>query len=182
MEISDLMSIGKLKFGIKNRTPYIQLRAKFLHLLPKLSNIFLIFTDHRVRYGKIDIVKMIDKDKATIKIDDDDLLEELLAEESVNVCIDEDEINSLDEDNEYFDPIGMKVIWNEQDVGVIKYFFYNGAHDVYEIELHSDKNAIQEAKSKQKLVLIPDVEAFVKETNIEKGFIKVVDLDQFIYD
>jgi ribosomal 30S subunit maturation factor RimM len=122
-----------------------------------------------VRYGRIDILKVVCENKAAINIEDVDLLDELSTEESVNIALDEEEINSIDDDNIYYDPIGMKVIWNDEDVAVIKDFFFNGAHYVYEIELPDAS-----------LVMIPDVESFVIETNIEKRFIRVVDLDQFI--
>ena len=180
-EISDLVSIGKLKYVSDStrkkseaeqigRTGFhITLTSGFEHLLAKLNNVFLIFTDHRVRYGKIDILKVIGENKALVNLQDSDLKDELSKEKSVNIALDEDEINSIDDENMYFDPVGMKVLWNEQEVATIKDFFFNGAHDVYEIEMN-DKS----------LILIPDVEAFVIETNTDERFIKVVDLDQFI--
>jgi len=178
MKISDLINIGRLKFSLKGGRPFIKVKAEYQHLLPRLNNVFLIFKDHRVRYGKIDILKIIGENKAVINVDDDDLLDELSAEESVNIALDEDEINSVDEESIYYDPIGMKVIWNDEEVAVIKDFFHNGAHYVYEIVL-CDQTP-DTTREKERVVLIPDVESFVIETNVEERFIRVVNLDQFI--
>jgi ribosomal 30S subunit maturation factor RimM len=170
MEISDLIKIGKLVVRSKGGTRIVVcLKTEYLKFLPRLKEVFLIFKDHRVRYGTIDIIKVLTDNKAVVKIADPDLSDELSSEESVNLCLDEEEIYELDEENTYFDPVGMKVIWNEQEVAHIKDFFYNGAHDVYELEMTDGR-----------LVLIPDVEAFVIETNIEQRFIRVVNLDQFL--
>ena len=179
-EMSNLISIGRLNIkytphsevgvgGEKELIFSVTLDQQYQQILPKLNNVFLIFTDHRVRYGKIDILKRIAENKAIIRIQDDDLHHEVSKERLVNLALDEMEMNSIDEDNIYYDPIGMKVIWNDEAVAVIKDFFFNGAHYVYEIEMKDSK-----------LVMIPDVESFVKETNTEKNFIRVVDLDQFL--
>jgi len=172
MEISDLICIGKLGFSKNSNDKskiIIQLKAKYQNFLPRLVNIFLIYKDHRVRYGKIDILQIINETKAIIDLEDQDLKEELAADYQAGVYLDELELNDLDDNGIYFDPVGMKVIWNDLEVGEIKDFFYNGAHDVYEIQM-SDK----------RMILIPDVDSFVKETNIDERFINVVDLDQFL--
>jgi len=148
----------------------LTLTSEFQHLLKKLNNVFLIYTDHRVRYGKIDILDVFSGNKAIVSIQDEDLHEELLKEKSVNIALDEEEINHIDDDTIYFDPVGMKVFWTEKEIGVIKDFFYNGAHYVYEIELTDNKT-----------ILVPDVDAFVEETNIEERFIKLIEFEQFIY-
>lgn len=172
MEISDLINIGRLKFSHKNENKdrlLLNLKTEFQHILPKLENVFLIFKDHRVRYGKIDIIKILSDNKAVVSIKDTDILDELSLEDKIDISLDEDEINSLDDSNCYYDPVGMKVIWNTQVVAIIKDFFFNGAHYVYEIEM-TDKQ----------LFMIPDVEAFVVETNTQERFIRVVNLDQFM--
>ena len=172
MEISDLTKIGKIKCSKNDELEkklYLHIDEDYKSFLPKLKNIFLIYKDHRVRYGKIIDLKMIDDTKAVVNFDDDDVKAELEKEFQVTVMIDDEEFVQLDEENQYFNPIGMKVIWNEKEVATIKDFFYNGAHDVYEIEM-DDK----------KIVLIPDVENFVTETNTVERYIKVINLDQFL--
>ena len=188
MEISDLISIGRVGFSFKNKKYFVKIKAEYQHLLPRLNSVFLIFKDHRVRYGKIDITKIVNNNTAVINIKDDDLLEELIGVESVRLALDEEDINLIDDASIYYDPIGMKVIWKDEEVGVIKDFFYNGAHYVYEIEelsvdsfqLSVDSEHVTAPSSKLQSILIPDVDAFVVETNVEERFIRVVELDQFI--
>jgi len=177
MEISDLIHIGKLDIrkerGSEQRTLFLKVAEEFQYLLGHLGDVFLLFTDYRVRYAKILFTDLnTQKGKQTgrcVTFDDEDLLEELKSEKSVTICLDDDEIARIDDIVGYFDPTGMSVIWNSECVGTIKGFFYNGAHDVYELQMTDGK-----------LVLIPDVEAFVIETNPEERFIRVKDLDQFL--
>jgi ribosomal 30S subunit maturation factor RimM len=104
-----------------------------------------------------------------VQINDEDIAQEALGEQSIQLSLDEEELNDLDDDSEYFDPVGMKVFHEGDDVAVISHFFHNGAHWVYELRLHDTKT-----------VLIPDVERYVIETNTIERYIRVVDLDQFI--
>lgn len=165
MEAGDLIHIGKLKMNTKRSVlSYVPL-AEYEHLSSELDNVFLIFKDYRVRYGKIDI-----SEDMTAMIFDDDVLQELQCEESITVGLDQEGLEQIDHDSEYFDPIGMKVLWGDVQVATIDNYFYNGAHDVYELQMNDGR-----------VVLIPDVETFVVETNIQERFIRVVDLDQFFF-
>jgi ribosomal 30S subunit maturation factor RimM len=123
-----------------------------------------------VRYGKIKVENKKQK-KYQISISDKNLYEEVINSQNVVLAIENRELEKIEDLLGYFDPVGMKVIWNDIEVATIKGYFSNGAHDVYELQLENGKE-----------ILIPDVEAFVIETNIKKRYIKVVDLDQFIYD
>ena len=171
MEISDLICIGKLRLNKKvgdDKQIILKLKTDYQKFLSRLCDVFLIYKDHRVRFGKIAIIKVIREGVVEVDFEDIDLKEELEIEDSASVYLDEDMINQFDDENIYFDPVGMKVIWENEEVAHIVNFFFNGAHDVYEIEM-----------LEKKIVLIPDVESFVIETNIEERFIRVVDLDQF---
>ena len=178
--ISDLIHIAKLRHKKDKQTGKSELylrkiKSEFLPLIPKMNGVFLIYKDHRVRYEKMDVSSQNGEDVVYIR--DEDTLEEILKEQEVIVAIDKDTINEMDENDTYYDPIDMKVIWNDTEVATIKDFFYNGAHYVYELEINEnikDQNMTQH-------VLIPDVEAFVIETDTKNRFIKVVDLDQFLY-
>jgi ribosomal 30S subunit maturation factor RimM len=176
MKISDLIHIGKLSSRISKMTDSRELILKvdkeYSHLSEKLDNVFLLFTDHRVRYTKIDIeISEAGQKKAkhwVVCIEDEDIMEELITQKSVTVCLDDELLNMIDEQSEYFDPIGMSVIWDSEEVATIVGFFFNGAHDVYEIKMMDSR-----------VVLIPDVSDFVTETNVTDRYIKVVKLDQF---
>lgn len=171
MEISDLVKIGSLEFSKNNPSGIsIKVKTEFQNLLSKLNKVFLIFKDHRVRYVTVKCVETTDDKKSYIQFTDSEIEDEIKSVNTVYVSLDKDEIESLDDSGEYFDPVGMKVVWREKEVAIIKDFFFNGAHDVYEIQMFDS----------DKLVLIPDVEAFVTETNIDGNFIRVIDLDQFL--
>jgi len=165
MEIDDLIQIGRLKINSKKGGLLFTPLPEFKHLYSGLIDVFLIFKDYRVRYGKIDISA-----NKTVNICDDELFQELHGEEEVIIGIDNEELKKIESENEYFDPVGMKVIYDGAEVATIDNFFFNGAHDVYELLMNDGK-----------IVLIPDVENFVVETNVEKRFIRVVDLDQFFF-
>jgi len=165
-EIAKLTKIGKIDSKLN-----LIIKSDFKHILPNLSYVYLLFTDHRVRYGKINFLKQINDIKAVFSIDNIDLLEEIEKEKSVLVALDDEILNMLEGEQLYYDPIGMEVIWNSTIIGVISDFYYNGAHDVYEISLN---------KEPSRNIYIPDVDRFVIETNPDERFIKVVDIDQFI--
>jgi len=178
MQISDLIPIGQIQTRKSSdgqqKVMLLKLQKEFQHLLTKLGDVFLLFTDHRVRYTKIIFTQngqaITSKNKdIEVSFDDEDTLEEILDTGKVQICLDDDEMSLLEDDDTYFDPVGMDVIWGEQSVATIKGFFFNGAHDVYEILLADGKE-----------VLIPDVDEWVIETNIPQRYIKVRDLDQFI--
>jgi ribosomal 30S subunit maturation factor RimM len=174
MQISDLIQIGKIEVrkirgGLATELVF-KLDSEFRPTVSRLNDIFLIFTDQRVRYTQMEIKSLSDR-KIIVEIPDTDTLSEVLRESNVLVCLDDETLSSIHDDSEYFDPVDMSVIWNDQNVGKIAGFFDNGAHDVYEVAL-ADGNSI----------LIPDVPSFVIETNTTERFIKVVDLDQFIFD
>jgi hypothetical protein len=103
MEISDLIIIGSLDYNHKRRSNYIRIESEFLHLLPKLKNIFLIFKDYRVRYGIIDIAEIISINTAKITFRDYELQEEFTGIKSVRVALDEEEINMIDENTIYYE-------------------------------------------------------------------------------
>ncbi|MDD4154951.1 MAG: hypothetical protein PHY08_00065 [Candidatus Cloacimonetes bacterium] len=170
MEISDLIKIGSLEFSHNNPKKIIlKPKTEFQDFISNLKQVFLIFKDHRVRYVTVNIVEIIDEKQYYLEILDDDVIKEIKQEHSISLCLNEEDIINIDNSNQYFDPIGMKVVWNNQEVAIIENFFFNGAHDVYEIKMNDGK-----------IVLIPDVEAFVTETNLKDCYIKVQDLDQFI--
>jgi ribosomal 30S subunit maturation factor RimM len=172
MEITDLIKVGIVKVKKSknsiNSEFLLYLDDDYIEIVKELNIFFLIFKDHRVRYGKIFEQKYYQDNIKYIKFDDEDLHNEIKKENEVYLCLEKELIEKLENDNGYFDPIGFHVIWNNQNVGKITEFFFNGAHDVYEIKMN-DEN----------VVLIPDVESFVPETNVKEKYITVVNLDQF---
>jgi len=178
MQTGDLIQIGYVNTrylpDAQAKVIVLKLHEEFQHLATQLSDVFLLFTDHRVRYAKMIFTSDDKKNTARhngieVSFDDTDLIDEIYDTKKVAVCLDEDELSRLSDDAEYFDPIGMNVIWNDEVVAHIKGFFFNGAHDVYEILLTNGSE-----------ILIPDVDEWVIQTNIPQRYIMVRDLDQFI--
>jgi ribosomal 30S subunit maturation factor RimM len=182
MDITDLIPIGTLILkksgkgrGTTDSDISFEIQNEYQHLIPNIDNVFFLFKDHRVRYGSVKCkIQNAGNEKSgaekIVDIPDVDLLEEILTQNNITVCLDPETIDRFADYSEYYDPVGMKVIWNEEVVATIIDFFFNGAHDVYELKMMDDR-----------VVLIPDVDAFVIETNIPDRYIRVVDLDQFFF-
>jgi len=189
MQISDLIPIGQVQTRKSSdgqqKVMLLKLQKEFQHLLTKIDDVFLLFTDHRVRYTKIIFTQNGQTRSKDIEVsfDDEDVIEEILGSGQrsadsekrtansgrVQVCLDGDALSQIEDDDMYFDPVGMSVICDDEVVATIKGFFFNGAHDVYEILLADGRE-----------ILFPDVDEWVTETNIPERYIKVRDLDQFI--
>ncbi|QEK12033.1 16S rRNA processing protein RimM [Crassaminicella thermophila] len=89
------------------------------------------------------------------------------------LMIDKKDARELPEDTYFIvDLIGLKVYTNDKIlIGTIKNVIQNTGQDLYEIEDH---------KNPKKTILIPAVEAFIKEVNIEKGYIIVTPIEGLI--
>jgi len=83
-----------------------------------------------------------------------------------DIFIDKDLLPDLDEDEVYLsDLIGFKVIDQENNdlIGTLINFSYNGSHDILEIKLNSEEE-----------LLIPYIDQFVKEIDLNNKTISVV--------
>jgi len=117
MEISDLIKVGSLEFSRdSSKKVVLKLRTEFQHILTNNSEFFLIFKDHRVRYVAISVEKIINNNCSYVKILDDDVAEEILLEDNLTICLSQDDINKSNDSDQYFNPIGMKVLWKNQEV------------------------------------------------------------------
>ncbi|HOQ80527.1 MAG TPA: hypothetical protein PLH63_05635, partial [Candidatus Cloacimonadota bacterium] len=116
MELNDLTIIGKLGFGdiIKGWIP-IRLNPDFLDYFERISHLFVIFTDHRVRYVTVKNAKII-KGKHYLKLVEPEIMLEIEKQTNLQAAIDQEIITELTSD-EYYDPIGMKVMNNNMLFG-----------------------------------------------------------------
>ncbi len=133
------------------------------------------YSDYKERFEELDYIYVEDKktniekvrymkETVILKLEG---IEDRTAAEALKgkfVYIGEDQLRELPEDTYYIkDLIGLSVIdENENKIGKLKDIIQNRAQDLYEIEL--------ENKNK---TLIPAVEEFVLEINLDKKFIKV---------
>lgn len=167
MEIDELITLGKLGFNdiIKGWIP-IRLNPDFQKYLENLTKAFLIFTDHRVRYVTISKVKFI-KGKWYLKIAEPEIYLEAQNQGYVTFAVDDDILYPEDED--YYDPIGMEVFSDSERIGIISDWFNNGAQDILVIKSENGKE-----------VLIPEVEEFISEIDIEHKIIRVKNISSFL--
>ncbi len=168
MEFDDLIIIGKLGFGqiIKDWIP-VRLNPDFQDSISHLSHIFVIFTDHRVRYATVKKAKLI-QGKWYIKFSEPEILLEMKDQINIQIAIDTEELSEID-DEEYYDPIGMKVFTGTELVGEVIDWFSNNAQDIFVVR---DKEG--------KELMIPDVEYYVEKTDIEHQMICVKNIEQLL--
>lgn len=124
MTVSDLVAIGRLGNRI-DQFGYISFNVfpDFKHL--NLEDIFLFFTDNRVRY-----VTILDKDKHGFLLDDQDSVSEAALDGNVQIMLPLSEVTKYLQNSRH---IGKKVIFEQKEVGVVFDSFENGAQEVLEI-------------------------------------------------
>ncbi len=168
MEIDDLIIVGKLGFSpvIKGWIP-IKLNPDFQKTQNQITNLFLIFTDHSVRYVTVKKIRFI-QNKLYLKVVEPETYFEIQGQNNILMAIDNDTLQYIN-DEEYYDPIGMTVIFNDQELGKVTDWFNNGAHDVFVI-----------TDDKEKEILIPDVEEFIMEINTENNHLVVQNIQGFL--
>ncbi|MDY6915306.1 MAG: hypothetical protein SVM86_03185, partial [Candidatus Cloacimonadota bacterium] len=86
MQISDLIPIGKLGISLDKKDGFLTFRSKESISLDKLKDIFLVFSDHRVRYVTID--KIAESSKNQFSILETEVLEEIENVKKVQVMLD----------------------------------------------------------------------------------------------
>ncbi|HOE90680.1 MAG TPA: ribosome maturation factor RimM [Candidatus Cloacimonadota bacterium] len=168
MELNDLTIIGKLGFGdiIKGWIP-IRLNPDFLDYFERISHLFVIFTDHRVRYVTVKNAKII-KGKHYLKLVEPEIMLEIEKQTNLQAAIDQEIITELTSD-EYYDPIGMKVMNNNMLFGEIIDWFSNNAQDVFVLKDNSDNE-----------LLIPDVDVYVQDIDYENRIIYTKNIEQLL--
>lgn len=154
MQISDLIAIGKLGKSV-NKQGYIPclIYKDFQQL--NLENVFLLFTDDRVRY-----VTIVDMDsKNCLKIDDEEILLEAALDGNVQVMLAEADIGKTKSDADLL--IGRSVRFQAESIGKVADSFFNGAHEVLEI-----------VDQHNKTFMVPVVEAYVEKIEADVIYLK----------
>jgi ribosomal 30S subunit maturation factor RimM len=130
MTVSDLVAIGRLGNKI-DQHGYIQFNIfpDFKHL--NLTDIFLFFTDNRVRY-----VTILDKDKHKFLLDDQDSVSDALLDGNVKIMLPSTEVSQHLLQSKH---IGKKVIFEQKELGIVYNCFENGAQEVLEIRSSEGK-------------------------------------------
>ncbi len=128
MKIADLIKVGKISNFAHGKAVLFKPSSEID--ISQLRDVFLIFTDDRVRY--VTITNVLRKSgQLYLELLEQDVIEEIMTEKKVTVMIDADDAKQALED--YFDPLGFRIIENGQEYGVVENYFFNSSHYVYEI-------------------------------------------------
>jgi len=130
MEISDLIAIGKLGKSVDS-DGYIPFKPNKIFQSFSLQDVFLLFTDHSVRYVKIED-NLNDK---MLKIDDLEITRNAAEDGRVLVMLPQEDITLLLDDSDILNYIGMKVHFANSIIGQVKETFFNKAQDILVVEL-----------------------------------------------
>ncbi|MBL7148790.1 MAG: hypothetical protein ISS80_01825 [Candidatus Cloacimonetes bacterium] len=130
MEISDLIAIGKLGKFVDS-DGYISFKPNKIFQSFSLQDVFLFFTDHSVKYVKIED-NLNDK---MLKIDDLEIARDAAEDGKVLVMLPQEDITMLLDEHDILNYTGMKVHFADSIIGKVKETFFNNAHNILIVEL-----------------------------------------------
>ena len=163
MQVSDLVTIGKLGKSI-DRDGYVTFKQYRNFRLPFLKDVFLLFTDNRVRY--VTVTEIDTRTSIKLKIDDQDTLAEAVLDGNVAVLMPPSEIDLMRQERQA-DFSGKQVFFRDALLGYVSASFHNGAQEVIIIHLEEGRE-----------ILVPMVEAYV--SSIGKKRIILKDIEGFL--
>jgi ribosomal 30S subunit maturation factor RimM len=169
MSLDDLVSIGNI--GNSNAAPKGFLKFKpnwnFQSFLLDITDIFLVFPDHRVRFVTIEEIQ---KGKFLwIKLREKEVYQELAEFRDVQYRLPKADLNLaryLHDENFLND---MKVVYQNESLGRIVQTMNNGAHNTIEVLLPSGKE-----------VLIPQVDRYILSIDKDKHCVVVQNIDELL--
>lgn len=162
MLISDLVAIGKLGKTIRKKG-YIPFKEFHNFQQFYLQDVFLLFTDNRVRY-----VSIVDiDDKKNIKLDDEKIMQEAALDGNVRVMLPQEDIDRLLQENDVPVFVGKQIYFQQQCIGKVIDSFFNGAQEILEIENFEGK-----------IFMVPMVEKYLDK--MEKDAIFLKDIEGFL--
>ena len=130
MEISDLIGIGKLGKFVDS-DGYISFNPNKIFQSFSLQDVFLFFTDHSVKYVKIED-NLNDK---MLKIDDLEIARDAAEDGKVLVMLPQEGITMLLDEHDISNYTGMKVHFADSIIGKVKETFFNNAQNILIVEL-----------------------------------------------
>lgn len=165
--IGQIVNVVGLKGEVKvyNYSDYKERYEELKHIYVKEKRELNEYLIEKVRYQK---------DMVILKLKGVDDRNQAEALRQKNLVILEEDLRDLPEDTFYIkDLIGIKAIDKKtgKEFGVVKDVLTGTAQEVYQITLNTGKEA-----------LIPNVKEFVKEVNLEEGFVAFDLIPGFIDD
>lgn len=161
MEISDLITIGRLGKSI-DKNGFITFKPDRIFQPSFLTDVFLIFTDNRVRY--VTITETDTQKGFKIKIDDTEVALEAAIDGRVQVSLPREDIDNLLKSHGTPGFTGMNIIFEKKHIGKVVDVFNNSAYDVLVVELDSGRE-----------LMIPKVDHYVKKINNNSIFVKNIE-------
>jgi ribosomal 30S subunit maturation factor RimM len=133
MKISDLIAIGKLGNTITNEG-YISFRKKkeYSSFLLNTKDVFLLFTDHRVRYVTIE-----DENESSIRLVEQDITKEAAKDGNVQLLLGPDDFDCWKEEVQLEPYYRYAALENDVIIGKICDYVVRSLQNMFEIELES---------------------------------------------
>lgn len=159
MLISDLVAIGKLGKSISKKG-FIPFKEFHNFQQFYLQDVFLLFTDNRVRY-----VSIVDiDDRNNIKLDDKEIMQEAALDGNVQVMLPQEDIEQLLQENDVPVFVGKQVYFLHKCIGKVVDSFFNGAQEILEIK-----------DLEGKLFMVPLVEKYLDKLEEDNIFLRNIE-------
>ena len=163
MQISDLFPIGKLGNSIdKNGFISFKKNRNFQTFYLDLKDLFLIFTDHRVRYVTID--KVIGGNKLKIRLEETEVTKEAAEHGKVQVMISDEDMEEVLAKHDSENDIDKYVILKNHKIGKVVDILETSAHEIHIVKLTDGKE-----------IMIPDVEFYISKKDKQNIFVKNIE-------
>ena len=163
MQISDLIPIGKLGNSIdKNGFISFKKNRNFQTFYLDLKDVFLVFTDYRVRYVTID--KVLEGNKLKIRFDETEVTKEAATAGKVQVMLPETDMKEVIAQHDSESDIDKFVIFKNHKIGKIMDIFESLAHEIHIVKLTDGKE-----------IMIPDVEFYISKKDKQNVFVKNIE-------
>jgi len=163
MQISDLIPIGKLGNSIdKNGFISFKKNRNFQPFYLDLKDLFLVFTDHRVRYVTID--KVLEGNKPKIRFEENEVTKEAAKAGKVQVMLSNTDVEEVIAQHDSESDVDKFVIFKNHKIGKVKDILETLAHEIHIVKLADGKE-----------IMIPDVEFYISKKNKQNIYVKNIE-------
>lgn len=164
MKVTDLIPIGNL-IAVLNSNGLVSFKPNrnFIDEFLDIEDVFVVFTDDRVRYLTIEQV-LSKNNKILLKFLEEEVFKEIADSTGVKLMLDPQTASKYDFD--FFDYKEMKVVFEDKIIGKVVDNFYNSQYMIF--------NVVDEEGNE---ILIPNVDEYVTKIDFEKKVIYTNSID-----